>query len=252
MGFRHALLVPILAVACAAAGAAEVTVLSTGAPKAAMTGAIAAWEAKTGNKVNVLTWLPAGDLRKKIAGGERADIVVIPAEHIAPLGEEGVIESASRRDLASVSIGAAVKQGAPVPDISTPEKLKQALLAAKSVTYMDPTRGTSGKYFDEVVLPKLGVREEVRAKTQLGEGGYIAEKVARGEVELVVHQATEILPVKGVTFIGLIPAELQKATLYTGVVMKGAKNPREAQSLLDFLAAPEGRKFFLDRGYAAP
>jgi molybdate transport system substrate-binding protein len=125
-------------------------------------------------------------------------------------------------------------------------------MEAKSLTYMDPTRGTSGKHFDEVVLPKLGIREQVRGKATLGEGGFIAEKVARGEVEIAFHQITEMLPVAGVTIVGPLPPELQKETVYAGAVMKGARHPAEARALLDYLASPEGRKAFLDRGFTAP
>lgn len=234
-----------------AAMGAEVTVMSAGAVKSALTEAVAAWEKKTGNKVSA-TWAPAGELRKKVAAGERADILIIPAEHFAALDREGAIEMPTRRDLAVVSMGAGVKKGAPVPDISTPAKLKETLLAAKSLTYMDPNIGTSGKHFDETVLPALGVRDQVRAKATFGTGGYIAEKVAKGEVEIAFHQATEIRPVEGVTFIGLLPAELQKPTVYSAVVMKGAKTTKEAQALLDYLVAADGRKVFLDKGYSPP
>jgi molybdate transport system substrate-binding protein len=240
-----------LAFASISSFAAEVTVMSGGAVKSALADATAAWQKKSGHSVNA-AYAPAGDLRKKIAAGERTDILVIPVENFAALDREGAIDVATRRDLAGVSIGAAVKQGAPVPDISTPEKLKAVLLAVKSLTYMDPERGTSGKHVDETVLPRLGIRDAVRAKATLGEGGYIAEKVARGEVELAIHSVTEITPVAGVTVIGLLPPELQKTTIYSGVVMKGAKNPKEAQALLDYLVTPEGRKAFLDRGYTAP
>lgn len=219
-----------LAAACAAlagpAAAAEITVMSGGAVRSAFSDASAAWERGSGHKVKA-TFAPAGDLRKKIAAGERTDIVIIPVENFAALEKD-------------------------VPDISTADKLKSTLMAAKSVTYMDPERGTSGKHFDEGVLAKLGVRDEVRAKAKLGEGGYIAEKVASGEVEIAFHQMTEILPVQGITVVGLLPAELQKTTVYSGAVMKGARQPREAQALLDYLASPEGRKSFLDRGFTAP
>ena len=225
--------------------------MSGGAVKSALVDAAAVWQRKTADTVNA-SYAPAGDLRKKIAAGERADILIIPVENLDALEREGAIEPATRRDLAGVSIGAAVRTGAPTPDISTPEKLREVLLAAKSLTYMDPERGTSGKHFDETVLPRLGVRDEVRAKARLGEGGYIAEKVARGEVELAIHSLTEIAPVAGVTIIGPLPPELQKTTIYSGVVMKGAKHPVEAQALLDYLASAEGRKAFLDRGYVAP
>jgi molybdate transport system substrate-binding protein len=233
------------------AHAAEVTVMSGGAVKSGFTPASSSWEKASGHKVNA-AFAPAGDLRKKVAAGERPDIIIIPVEHFAALEKEGAIEPASRRDLAAVAIGAAVKQGGPVPDISTPEKLRATLLAAKSVTYMDPQRGTSGKHFDETVLARLGIRDEVRAKAKLGEGGYIAEKVASGEIEIAFHNLTEILPVRGIAVAGLLPAELQKATVYSGAVMKGARNPREAQALLDYLASPEGRKYFLDLGFTAP
>jgi molybdate transport system substrate-binding protein len=238
--------------ACPLAPASEVTVMSGGAVKSALSDAWAAWRKESaGNTVNA-SYAPAGELRKRIAAGERADVLVIPVENLEALDREGAIEAGTRRDLAGVAIGVAVKAGAPVPDVSTPGKLKAVLLAAKSLTYMDPERGTSGKHFDETVLPKLGIRDAVRAKTVFGEGGYIAEKVARGEVELAVHTLTEMAPVAGVRIAGELPAELQKTTIYSGVVMKGAKNPRQARALLDYLRSPEGRKMFLDRGYTVP
>jgi len=92
------------------------------------------------------------------------------------------------------------------------------------------------------VLPALGIRDEVRKKAVLGEGGYIAEKVASGEVDMAFHQMTEMLPVAGVTVVGPLPKELNKVTVYAASVMKGAKHPDEAKGLIDFLASPEGRK----------
>jgi molybdate transport system substrate-binding protein len=231
--------------------AAEVTVMSGGAVKSAFTAAVQAWEAKTGHKVRA-EFAPAGDLRRKVAAGEVADVLIVPAENFAEFDKQGAVDASTRRDLGAVAMGAAVKQGAPKPDISTPEALRRTLTEVKSLTYMDPTRGTSGKHFDEVVLPKLGMRDQVRAKATLGEGGFIAEKVARGEVEIAFHQMTEMLPVAGVTVIGPLPPELQKTTVYAGAVMAKAKNAADAKALLEFLASAEGRKFFLERGFTAP
>lgn len=233
------------------AGAAEVTVLSGGAAKSGFTGAAAAWEKKTGNKVKV-EFAPAGEMRKKVAAGEVTDILIVPSENLAEYEKGGAIDIATRRDIAAVAMGVAVRKGAAAPDISSSEAFKRALLETRSLTYMDPTRGTSGKHFDEAVLPKLGIRDQVRAKAQLGQGGFIAEKVARGEVDMAIHQMTEMMPVQGVTIVGPLPPELQKVTVYSGVVMKGARNRAQAQALLDYLASPEGRQAFLDRGYSAP
>ncbi len=237
--------------AASQAGAAEVTVLSGGAAKSGFTDAAAAWEKKTGHKVTA-EFAPAGEMRKKIAAGEVTDVLIVPSENLADYEKAGAIDLATRRDVAAVAMGVAVRKGAPAPDISSNEAFKRTLMETKSLTYMDPTRGTSGKHLDESVLPKLGIRDQVRAKAQLGQGGYIADKVARGEVDMAIHQITEMLPIPGVTIVGPLPPELQKVTVYAGVVMKGAKRRAEAQALLDYLASAEGRKFFLDRGYTAP
>ena len=229
--------------------AAEVTVLSAGAVKSAFTAASDAWAKQQGHAIKA-TYAPAGELRKRVGAGEVTDLLIVPADNFAEY--EQAVVAGTRRDLGKVAIGLAVKQGAARPDISTPEAFKRTLTQAKSLTYMDPTRGTSGKYVDEVVLPKLGIRDEVRAKTTFGEGGYIADKVARGEVELALHQMTEMLPVPGIDIVGPLPKELQKETVYVAAVMKGAKNPQGAEALLAYLASPEGRKAFLERGFSAP
>jgi molybdate transport system substrate-binding protein len=239
------------ALASSTSGSSEVVVLSAGAVKAAFAESAAQWQKKTGNAVKS-SFAPAGELRKRLAANEFADLLVIPIENFEKLERDGVIVAGTRHDLGAVATAAAVREGAPVPDISTAEGLKRALLAAKSVTYMDPKIGTSGRNFDEIVLPKLGIRDEVRAKAVFGEGGYIAEKVARGEVDIAFHNVTEILPVKGVTIAGLLPDELQQRIVYSGAVMKGAKNPQGAAALLDWLVSAEGRKPFLDRGFTAP
>lgn len=233
------------------ARAAEVTALSGGAVKSAFTAASDAWSKQQGHGVKA-TYAPAGELRKKVGAGEVADILIVPSENLAEYEKSGAVLAATRRDLGTVAIGMAVKKGAAKPDISTPEAFKRTLQQARSLTYMDPTRGTSGKHVDEQVLPKLGIRDEVRAKTTFGEGGYIADKVARGEVELALHQMTEMLPVPGIDIVGPLPRELQKETVYSAVIMKGAKNPKEAEALLAYLVSPEGRKAFLERGFSAP
>ena len=240
-----------LLLACADAAAAEVTVLSAGAVKSAFTAATDAWSKQHGAAVRA-TYAPAGELRRKVAAGEVCDILIVPAEGLAEYEKLGAGLAATRRDLGKVAIAVAVKQGAPMPDISTAEAFKRTLLQAKSLTYMDPARGTSGKHVDESVLPRLGIRDEVRAKTKFGEGGYIADKVARGEVELALHQMTEMLPVPGIAIVGPLPRELQKETVYSAVVMKGAKNPGQAEALLAYLVSPEGRRAFLERGFTAP
>jgi len=229
----------------------QVEVLSAGAAEAPFHVAAAAWEKSSGNHVQA-SFGPVGELRKRLDSGAHPDLVIVPSEAIEALAKAGAIDVATRKDLGVVVIGAAVREGAPRPDISTPEALKRALIDAKSVTYMDPTRGTSGKHFDEAVLPALGIRDDVRAKAKLGQGGSVAEKVAAGEADIGFQQITELLPVKGVTVLGPIPDALQKRTTYSVVLAKSAAHPAEARALLDYLASGAGRQAFLDRGFTAP
>ena len=221
--------------------------LAGGAMKSAIEPVIAQWHGGA-----AVQYAPAGEMLKRIAAGERFDVIVMPSENLPALEREGLVDPGTRRDLAVVSIGVAVREGAPVPDISTPEKLREALLAAHSVIYMDPTRGTSGKHVDEVVLPRLGIRDAVRAKATLGEGGYIAEKVAQGQAELVLHSMTEMAPVRGITIAGPLPASLQKNTVYAGIVMRGAKNGEGGARLLEALTSPAARRTFREKGYELP
>ena len=241
----------VLATASSGAFAKELVVFSAGAVKSALSALVPVWEARSGHRL-LVTYAAAGDLRGKLAAGERADIVILPLENFAAVEKDGLSATASRRDLGAVGMGVAVKAGAKLPDLSSEDAFKRALVDAKSLTYMDPTRGTSGKHFDEVVLPKLAIRDLVRAKTVLGEGGMIAEKVARGEVEMAIHQMTEMLPVAGITIVGTLPPSLQKTTVYSGAVMNAAKSPTEATEFLAFLVGKDGRAEFIAKGFAAP
>lgn len=238
-------------IATCSACAADLTVFSAGAVKPALSELAPAWEKATAHKLSV-TYATAGDLRRKLAAGERADVIILPLENFAAVEKEGLNDAATRRDLGAVGIGVAVKAGARLPDLSSEEGVKRALLDAKSVTYMDPNKGTSGKHLVEVVFPKLAIADAVSAKAKLGEGGMIAEKVASGEVEIAFQQMTELLPVKGVTVAGYLPASIQKTTVYSGAVMKASKSPAEAAALLQYLTTGAGRALFLAKGFTAP
>ena len=241
----------LLAMVSITASATEITIFSAGAVKPALAELAPEWESRTGNRLNII-YATAGDLRKKLAAGERADVVILPLENFAAVEKEGLTLANTRRDLGAVGIGVAVKAGTKLPDLSSEAGLKRALIEAKSVTFMDPSRGTSGKHFDEVVLPKLGIRDAVRAKAKLGEGGMIAENVASGEIEIAFQQMTELLPVAGVTIAGPLPPSLQKTTVYSAAVMQTAKSPKEAAALLEFLISSESRKAFAAKGFSAP
>jgi len=124
--------------------------------------------------------------------------------------------------------------------------------AARAVAYIDPKAGgTSGRHFAGV-LEKPGIAPQVNAKAVLVPGGYAAERVARGEADLVVHQISEILPVKGLKMVGQLPAELQLWTTYSAGLMADLANAGTARALMKYLTGPTARMAFADRGMEAP
>jgi molybdate transport system substrate-binding protein len=228
----------LLLAAVSCVDAAEIKVLSAGAMKAMVSELGAEFTRETGHTL-ALTSGTVGQLRDKILAGEAADVVVMSDTAIDQLIGQGHLARGSRVDIARTGIGVAVREGAPKPDIATPEAFKQALLAAKSITYVDPASGgTSGIYFASV-LQRLGIAEAVKDKTVLRTGGgYVAELVARGEAELAVHQISEILPVKGATLVGPLPRELQKVTVYSAALPTRGTSTEPAKAFIEFMSRP--------------
>jgi len=239
-----------MGVATTGVSAAEILVLSGGAVRSPLAPVLPMFEHRSGHKVNI-TFAPAGEIAKRVAAGETYDLMIMPAENIDGYEQQGKVVPGSRAPLGKVGIGVAVHERAPAPDISTPEAFKQTLLAAKSVVYIDPARGTSGKHFAGV-LQQLGIAAQVNAKARLGSGGHVVEPVGRGEIELGVHQITEILPVPGVKLVGPLPPALQKWTTYTAVMMPGGKSPDAARALVAFLTSREAAAVFETKGFSAP
>lgn len=232
----------LLALPWAASGQ-DLRVLSGGAAKSLVDPLAASFP---GGKVEV-QYQPMGKLTESLAQGAKVDLVVVTEEVVPRLEREGRVKRGAK-PIARVGIGVAVNEKAPLPDISSVEAFKQTLLAAKSIVYIDPKVGTSGKHVAEV-LNKLGISQEIEKKARLGQGGYIVEPVGRGEIELGIHQISEILPVKGVKLVGELPRELQKYTVYVAVPVTDS---RRVLDLIDHLTGPEARKRLAQAGYTAP
>lgn len=233
-----------------AASAADISVYSGGAVKAALSVVVANYE-KTGRHHVTVAYAPVGTLMGRLAGGGAPEVVVLTTDVMPTAESKGWAEPGHAFPLGGVGVGVAVREGAAAPDISTPESLKQALLAATSITYIDPEKGTSGKHFAEV-LERLGIAAAVKDKTRLGDAGYVVEPVARGEIELGIQQITEILPVKGVMLVGPLPEPLQKITVYSAAPTPAARDPEAVRDFLAYLRGPESRRVFADKGFLAP
>jgi molybdate transport system substrate-binding protein len=231
----------------ARADAAEVKVLTAGAFKQVVAALVPGFEQQTGHKVTVDNGT-AGQLRKRIEGGEAFDVAVITPAVVDELIGKGKIGAGSRINLASVGVGVVVKEGAPKPDISTVDKFKQALLAAKSVAYIDPASGGSSGIYIDKLLVKLGVADQVRAKAKLKKGGHVADLVASGEAELGLHQISEIVPVKGAALVGPLPKDIQNTTTYAAGLSAAAKDNDAAKALIKLFSSPAAAAMLKSKG----
>ena len=219
----------------------ELQVLSGGAAKSLVAPMAASFP---GGRVDV-QFQPMGKLFESLSQGANVDMVIVTEELVPRL--QGRPQPGAR-PIARVGIGVAVNEKAPSPDISTVEAFKKTLLAAKSIVYIDPKVGTSGKHVAEV-LERLGIAREVNAKAKLGAGGYIVEPVGKGEIELGIHQISEIMPVKGVKLVGELPRELQKYTVYVAVPIKSSP---AVLALIDHLTGREAKARLAQAGYTPP
>jgi molybdate transport system substrate-binding protein len=246
-----------IAVVLMAAGAsrgaacAEIKVLTAGAFKQVLLALLPELEKQTGHKVTVDNDT-VGALTKRIEAGENFDLAVLTPGVIASLSNKGKFVPGSGKNLARVGIGVVVKEGTPKPDIGSAEAFKKALLAAKSIAYIDPAAGGSSGIYVAGLLDKLGIAAEMKGKSKLIPGGAVAEHIAKGEAELGIHQISEILPVKGVTLVGPLPADIQNYTIYAAGIGANAKEVDAAIALLKALAGPAAAEVLKSKGMDPP
>jgi molybdate transport system substrate-binding protein len=251
MRMKLGLAAGILALGLTAASAAEVKILTAGAMKEVVLAIVPEFERETGHEA-VVANDTAGGLSRRIAGGEAFDLAVITPAVIDDLTAKGKIVAGTKIAVARVGVGVGVKEGAPIPDISTVEAFKKALLAAKAVAYIDPAAGGSSGIYFSGLLDKLGIAAEVKAKAKLKQGGYVADLVASGEADIAVHQISEILPVKGVKLVGPLPPEIQNYTTYAAGVGTDAKQADAARVLIKLLSGAAAEPVLKARGMERP
>jgi molybdate transport system substrate-binding protein len=217
----------------------EITVMISGGLTAAYDRLVPQFERETGNKVVTAYGASMGSAEEAIPNrltrGEHADVVILAAGPLNDLIAKGQVVPGSRVDLVRSRIGMVVQQGKPKPDISTVEALKQTLLAAQSIAYSDSASGT---YLAEELFPKLGIADQIKGKCERIVGARVAVVVAQGKAEIGFQQISELLPFPDAVFVGPLPEEVQKVTVFSAGVAVGAKHPDAARALIQFLASP--------------
>jgi molybdate transport system substrate-binding protein len=223
------------------AEAAELNVLSAIGMQSVLEDLGPKFERATGHRL-AISFVTAGAAIKRAQGGEAVDIVIATRQGIDGLVKNDKAAANNGTTLASAGISVAIRKGAPRPDISSPDALKRTLLAARSISYVEPTSGgASGVHFAKV-LDRLGIAKEMKSKTVFPNPKTPAEVgalVANGEAEIGVHVIVELVSVAGIDIVGPLPGDLQNIIVFAAAVMANAKDAEAAKALVNFLRTPE-------------
>jgi molybdate transport system substrate-binding protein len=216
------------------AGGIEIVVLSTQAPEKALGELVPQFEKATGHTVKTI-FTGTLDVKKRIQARESFDLLIMASPDIDAFMALGILVTGSRVDLAKSGVGIAVKAGAPKPDIGTTETFKKALLSAKSIGY---STGPSGVYVIGL-FERLGIAGELKPKlTQTPSGVFVGSLLAKGEVEFGIQQVSELSSFPGIDFVGPLPADIQKVTIFACGMAAKSRQQAAARTLVKFITAP--------------
>jgi molybdate transport system substrate-binding protein len=216
-----------------------VRVLATGVFASALESLAAPFEVARGIKIQI-TIGNAGEIAKRVAAGEPADLVMTSSAGIKTLAKQNAV-AADEVVIGKMRLGVAVRTGAAKPDLSSTEALKALLLSADKIAYIDPNGGgTAGPAFEKILV-SLGVADAVRAKAILGKTGEeIVKAVASGAASIGMTQASEIVGRNGVEFAGYLPDAQNVTTVYSAALATRSANPQAASAFLEFVTSPIG------------
>jgi molybdate transport system substrate-binding protein len=222
----------------AAAFADEVKVMTSGAFTAAYLQLVPEFERTTHHKIVTTFGGSMGNgpntIPSRLQRGERADAVILAGSALDELINQGKVVAGSRVDLVRSRMGMAVRAGAPKPDISSLEALRQTLLRAKSVAI---SSSASGIYLSTEMFQRLGIAEQMKIKTKISEEA-VGTLIANGVAEIGFQQISELLAAQGVDYVGPLPADVQRETVFAAGIVSGARAPEAARALLKFFASP--------------
>ena len=238
------------------AEAAELKVLSAFGMQSVLEDLGPKFERATGHKLT-LAFATGGATVKRVQDGEAADVVITVRPGIDSLVKDGKAPAGSMTVLAHSGIVVIVRKGEPTPDVSSPDALKRALLAAKSISYVNPASGgASGIHFAKV-LDRLGIANEMKSKTVFPNPqtpAAVGVVVANGEAEIGVHIVQEVISVAGIEIVGPLPGDLQNTIVFAAAIMGGTESAEAAKALVSFLHTPEAAAVIKTKGMepAAP
>jgi molybdate transport system substrate-binding protein len=224
---------------------ATIRVLSGGAPKEVFVALTPTFERQTGHTV-AFTYAVMSALRDRIAGGETADVLVMPVPLLDGYVTEGKLRADARGVLGTVLLSMVVREGAARPDIATAAAFRRTLAVAKTIVHATPGETPSGTYLGKL-MGELGVAQEKIVHRSALAGGV--DLVLKGEADLGIYPGSEVVGIKGLAVVGPLPAEVQLTQVYGAGVMTGAAEADAAKAFIAFMTAGENHAAWRRGGF---
>lgn len=216
-----------------------ITVISSGGFASTVEALAPQFEKQSGYRVDIVHGSSMGGATDSIPArldrGEPADMVILARKSLDKLAAKNQVVQGSQVDLVRSLIGISVQKGAPKPDISSADAVKRALLAAPSIAY---SASASGTYYEKEMLKKLGIEAQVKPKSKRIVSERVGAVVARGDAAMGLQQVSELLPIKGADYVGVLPPALQHPTIFSAGLTTHARNQQGANELLKYITSP--------------
>ena len=229
----------------------DILIFSGGAPKLIFNQLLPEFERKHGHKVTFV-FAVTKVLSDRLAAGEKPDVLVLPTSILDGLQSDGVARPEHRAVLGLVSINAVVKKGAPKPDLSTTEKVKQAMLTSRKLAMAPPGMTPSGTHMGKLI-EKFGIADALKSKLihrPALEGGV--ELVEGGEADLGFYPKSEVIGFKGLDLVGPLPADIQLTTIYGAAITTMITSPEAGAAFIAYMNDPAHRATWRAGGFDSP
>ena len=236
----------LLGMSSGAQAQGEVTILVPNPFRSAMEKVAAGFEPKAGYQLKVTYGRGLGP-RDQAAHGDPFDVFIVVPPYPQALAS-GNIDPKSATTLASLTLALGVKKGAPKPDISSPKALKQTLLAAKTIAFVDPPQGSDGTT-TKAALEKLGVYDAITPKAKLfPNSGNVGNAIAKGDAEICIYWLNEMTN-PGVDVVGRLPKQILSPLRVVALISTHAKDPKAAKALIGYLSSPDAEAAYKKDGF---
>lgn len=230
---------------------AHIRIMSGGAPKEVFSQLAPRFERQSGHRVEFV-YAVMSALRDKIAAGDKADIFVMPTNILDGYQKDGQVRVQGRAILGLVGVNAVVRSGSVSPDLSTPDKVREALLASRSVTFATPGATPSGTHMG-TLIEQFGIADRMAGKIihrPALEGGV--ELVASGQADIGFYPKSEVINIEGLSIAGPLPPAIQLTTIYGAAVTAASAAPDAAAAYISFVCDAGNRAVWAHGGFDPP